>query len=237
MTTNLKARDVMTRKVLSISPETPVRTLATFLIDHRISAVPVAGNGGVPLGVVSEGDLLRRVEIGTERKKAWWVSILADADDEAREFVKTHGLIAADIMTRGVIAVDPDAELAAVANLLESKRIKRVFVLADGKIEGVITRSDIVKTLMRRPETTARRRPDAEIRDAIEAEIRKEDWAPLAFVSVVVADGVAELPGAVGSVAQRDGLVVLAQRVDGVRAVKNHLVVRPANAAWGALAV
>jgi len=235
MTTNLKARDVMTRKVLSISPETPVRTLASFLIDHRISAVPVVGNGGVPLGVVSEGDLLRRVELGTERKKAWWVSILADADDEAREFVKTHGLIAADIMTRGVIAVDPEAELAAVANLLESKRIKRVFVLAGGKIDGVVTRSDIVRTLMRRPEATARRRPDAEIRDAIEAEIRKEDWAPLAFVSIVVADGVVELTGAVGSAAQRDGLVVLAQRVDGVRSVGDHLVVRPANASWGAL--
>jgi CBS domain-containing protein len=237
MTTNLKARDVMTRKVLSISPETPVRTLAAFLIDHRISAVPVIDNGGVPLGVVSEGDLLRRVEIGTERKKAWWVSILSDADDEARDFVKTHGLIAADIMTRGMIAVDPDAELAAIANLLESKRIKRVFVLAGGKIDGVITRSDIVKTLMRRPEATARRRPDAEIHDAIEAEIRKEDWAPLAFVSVVVADGVVELTGAVGSAAQRDGLVVLAQRIDGVRSVRNHLVVRPANTSWGALSV
>jgi len=182
MTTMLKARDVMTRKVLSISPDTPVRALATFLIDHRISAVPVVGAGGVPLGVVSEGDLLRRVEIGTERKKAWWVSILSDADDEAREFVKTHGLIAADIMTRGVIAVDPDAELAAVANLLEGKRIKRVFVMANGKIDGVITRSDIVKTLTRRPEAPTRRRPDAEIRDASETEIRKKDRAPLALV-------------------------------------------------------
>jgi CBS domain-containing protein len=237
MTAMPKAREIMTHRVLSVSPDTPVRTLATFLIDHRISAVPVVGTGGVPLGVVSEGDLLRRVEIGTERKKAWWVSILSDADDEARDFVKTHGLVAADIMTRGVIAVDGDADLAAVANLLESKRIKRVFVLAEGKIAGVITRSDIVKTLMRQPEATSRRRPDSDIRDAIDAEIRKEDWAPLAFVSVVVADGVVELTGAVGSAAQRDGLVVLAQRVEGVRGVKDHLVVRPHNASWGALSV
>jgi CBS domain-containing protein len=237
MTTMLKARDVMTRKVLSVSPETPVRTLATFLIDHRISAVPVIGVGGVPLGVVGEGDLLRRVELGTEGKKAWWVSLLSDADDEAREFVKTHGLIAADVMTRGVIAVDPDAELSAVADLLERKRIKRVFVLAEGKLAGVITRSDIVRTLTRQPEPATRRRPDGEIRDAIEAEIRKEDWAPLAFVSIVVSDGVVELTGAVGSAAQRDGLVILAQRVEGVRAVKDHIVLRPANASWGALSV
>jgi CBS domain-containing protein len=237
MTTTLKARDVMTRKVLSISPETPVRTLATFLIDHRISAVPVVGAGGVPLGIVSEGDLLRRVEIGTEGKKAWWVAILADADDAARDFVKTHGLIAADVMTRGVIAVDPDAELTAVADLLERKRIKRVFVLDMGKIVGVITRSDIVRTLTRQPEPGTRRRPDAEIRDAIEAEIRKEDWAPLAFVSIIVSDGMVELTGAVGSAAQRDGLVVLAQRAEGVRSVKDHLIVRPASTSGGALAV
>jgi CBS domain-containing protein len=232
--TTLKARDVMTRKVLSVSPETPVRTLAAFLVEHRVSAVPVVGADDVPLGVVSEGDLLRRIELGTEGHKAWWVAILADPDDDARSFVKTHGLVAGDVMTRGVIGVDGDAELAAIANLLESKRIKRVFVLGNGRIEGVVTRSDIVRTLMRQPAPEMRRRPDAEIRDAIEAEIRRQDWAPLAFVSIVVTDGVVELTGAVGSAAQRDGLAVLAQRVEGVRAVKDHLVVRALGAGWGA---
>ena len=232
-----KVRDVMTRKVLTISPDSPIRAVAEFLIDHRISAVPVVGAGGVPLGVVSEGDLLRRVELGTEKKKAWWVSLLADPDDDARSFVKTHGLVAADVMTRGVIGVGPEDELSAVANLLESKRIKRVFVLEEGKIVGVVTRSDVVKTLMRQPEASARRRPDSEIREAIEAEMKKEDWAPMAFVSILVVDGVVELAGAVGSTAQRDALVVLAQRVEGVRAVKDHLVVRKAGAAWSAYAV
>ncbi len=232
--TTLKARDVMSRKVLSVSPETPVRTLAAFLVEHRVSAVPVVGADGVPLGVVSEGDLLRRIELGTEGRKAWWVAILADPDDDARSFVRTHGLVAGDVMTRGVIGVDGDAELAAIANLLESKRIKRVFVLGNGRIEGVVTRSDIVRTLMRQPAPAMRRRPDPEIRDAIEAEIRRQDWAPLAFVSIIVTDGVVELTGAVGSAAQRDGLVVLAQRVEGVRAVKDHLVVRALGAGWGA---
>ena len=106
-----------------------------------------------------------------------------------------------------------------------------------GKIVGVITRSDIVRTLTRQPEPGTRPRPDAEIRDAIEAEIRKEDWAPLAFVSIIVSDGMVELTGAVGSAAQRDGLVVLAQRAEGVRSVKDHLIVRPASTSWGALAV
>ena len=234
---SLKARDVMTRKVLTISPDSPVRAVAEFLIDHRISAVPVVGAGGVPLGVVSEGDLLRRVELGTEKKKAWWVAILADPDDDARSFVKTHGLVAADVMTRGVIGVDPDTDLGVVANLLESKRIKRVFILEEGKVTGVVTRSDIVKTLMRQPEVAARKRPDADIREAIEAEMKKEDWAPMAFVSILVTDGVVELAGAVGSTAQRDALVVLAQRVEGVRAVKDHLIVRKAGAAWSAYAV
>jgi CBS domain-containing protein len=232
-----KIRDVMTRKVLTISPDSPIRAVAEFLIDHRISAVPVVGAGGVPLGVVSEGDLLRRVELGTEKKKAWWVALLADPDDDARSFVKTHGLVAADVMTRGVIGIGPEDELAEAANLLESKRIKRVFVLEEGKIVGVVTRSDIVKTLMRQPEATSRRRPDSDIREAIEAEMKKEDWAPMAFVSILVVDGVVELAGAVGSTAQRDALVVLAQRVEGVRAVKDHLIVRKTGAAWSAYTV
>jgi CBS domain-containing protein len=232
-----KIRDVMTRKVLTISPDSPIRAVAEFLIDHRISAVPVVGAGGVPLGVVSEGDLLRRVELGTEKKKAWWVALLADPDDDARSFVKTHGLVAADVMTRGVISIGPEDELAEAANLLESKRIKRVFVLEEGKIVGVVTRSDIVKTLMRQPEAASRRRPDSDIREAIDAEMKKEDWAPMAFVSILVVDGVVELAGAVGSTAQRDALVVLAQRVEGVRAVKDHLIVRKTGAAWSAYTV
>ncbi len=228
----LKARDVMTRKVLTVSPDTPVRALARFLVDHRISAAPVVGAGDVPLGVVSEGDLLRRIELGTQGSKAWWVSILSDPDDDARSFLKTHGLVAADVMTRGVVGVDPEAELPAIANLLEGKRIKRVFVLSQGKVAGVITRSDIVKSLMRQPEAAARHRPDVEVHDAIEAAIRKEDWAPLAFVSIAVKDGAVDLAGAVGSQAQREGLVLLARRVEGVRDVKDNLVVRPPGA-WG----
>ena len=135
-------------------------------------------------------------------------------------------------MTRGVVGVDPEAELPAIANLLEGKRIKRVFVLSQGKVAGVITRSDIVKTLMRQPEPAARRRMDVDIHDAIEAAIRKEDWAPLAFVSIAVKDGAVDLAGAVGSQAQREGLVLLARRVEGVRDVKDNLVVRPPGA-WG----
>ena len=230
--TTLKARDVMTRKVLSVSPDTPVRALARFLVDHRISAAPVVGAGDVPLGVVSEGDLLRRIELGTEGRKAWWVSILSDPDDDARSFVKTHGLVAADVMTRGVVCVDPEAELSAIANLLEARRIKRVFVLSQGKVAGVITRSDVVKTLVRQPEPAAKRRVDADIHEAIESAIRKEDWAPLAFVSIAVKDGAVDLAGAVGSQAQREGLVLLARRVEGVRDVKDNLVVRPSGA-WG----
>ncbi len=229
---SLKARDVMTRNVLTIGPELPIRSLAEFLIDHRISAVPVVDSAAVPLGVVSEGDLLRRVELGTEKKRAWWVSMLADPDDDARSFVKTHGLVAADVMTRGVIAVSPDVELGAIANLLDEKKIKRIFVLDAGKIVGVVTRSDIVKTLMGRVEGGTRHRLDSEIRADIDKQMHDQPWAPNAFISVLVNDGTVELVGAVQSVAQREAMNVLAQRVDGVRAVKDQLVVRKINTAW-----
>ena len=229
---SFKARDVMTRKLLTIGPDMPIRDLATFLIDHRISAVPVVGDADVPLGVVSDGDLLRRVELGTEKKRAWWVSILADPDDDARSFVKTHGLVAADVMTRGVIAVTPDAELGSIANLLDEKKIKRLFVLEGGKLAGVVTRSDIVKTLMRRAESVPHHRLDSEIRADIDRQMHDQPWAPHAFVSVLVKDGTVELVGAISSAAQREAMNVLTQRVDGVRAVTDHLVVRKINPGW-----
>jgi CBS domain-containing protein len=233
----MKTRDVMTTKVMSIPPDAPIRNVAEFLVDNRISAAPVIARTGTPLGVVSEGDLLRRIELGTEPHRAWWTTLLADPDDEARSFVKSRGLVAADVMTRGVIAVSPDAELAEIAALLEEKRIKRAFVMEAGKIVGVVTRSDLVRTLARRRAPESVHRGDAAIRADIEREMRAQPWAPNAFVSITVKDGQVELVGAVDSEVQREGMNLLAQRVEGVQGVADHLVVRKPGASWATHAI
>ena len=223
----MKAQDVMTRQVATISPDTPVAMIATFLLEHAISAAPVIGATGEILGVVSEGDLLQRAEIDTIPRKAWWLAWLASTDDDAREFIKTHGVVAADVMTRGVIAVHPETPLVEAAALMEKKRIKRVFVTENGKLAGVITRTDLVRALVGRAGAEAPSLSDAGIREEIERRMRGEPWASSALLSITVHQGRVELGGAVESQAQRAAIIVLARGVPGVQSVVDYLVARP----------
>jgi len=226
--TTLKARDVMTRKVLSVSPETPVRTLAAFLVEHRVSAVPVVGADDVPLGVVSEADFVHRPELATLRRRSWWLAYVADPQGGAEDFIRTHGRTAAQIMHRGVVAVAPDLDLAEVAALLDRKKVKRVYVIDGNAIAGVISRSDFVRAIV--GQTAGPRadgaRSDSEIREDIENRIAAESWAPRALVTVMVSGGTVSLLGMVTSEAERTALELLATEATGVARVEDHLVVR-----------
>ncbi len=225
----MKASQIMTRGVRSVPPDATVEAVARLLLAHAISAVPVVDPQGVPLGVVSEADFVRRPELETQKRRSWWLAFVADPAGGAEEFVRSHGRTAADVMHRGVVAVGPDAELAQVAELLDRKRVKRVFVVADGSIAGVISRSDFVRAVAAstRPAGEAAPRGDAGLREEIERRMAAEPWAPRALVTVVVADGVVELLGMVTSAPERDALRILAREVPGVREVRDHLVVRP----------
>lgn len=138
----MRARDVMTTTVHTVGPDTPVTEVAQLLLKHRISGAPVVDAEGRVLGVVSEGDLMRRPESGTIARRAWWLSLVASNDELARDYVKTHGTKAGDVMSQPVITVEADADLAAVAALLEKRRIKRLPVLQDGQLVGIVTRSN-----------------------------------------------------------------------------------------------
>ena len=129
----MKAKDVMTHSVLTVSPGTPVDEIARLLLERHISAVPVVDATNRILGIVSEGDLMRRPETGTERRLSWWLRIVADRDTLARAYTRSHGSDAQSIMTRHVVTVNEDAELADIAQLLEKKRIKRVPVVQIGR--------------------------------------------------------------------------------------------------------
>ena len=134
----MKAQDVMTREVATVRPETSVREIAALMMEKNISGVPVVSNDGAIVGIVSEGDLLHRAEVGTERKHKWWFQIFADSDAAAREYAKSHGFSARDVMSRYVISVRDDADLRDVADILDSHHIKRVPVLHDGRLVGII---------------------------------------------------------------------------------------------------
>ena len=223
------AKDVMTKDVVTVEPETPVTEIAKRLVEKHISAVPVVGAEQTVLGIVSEGDLLRRREIGTERRPSWWLEVFADPDALARDYTKAHGLVAADVMSTPVVCVADNAKLATVADMLQAHGIKRVPVLRRGKLVGLVSRADVVRALATHlgvPEKAATRNPsDRTIERALRERMGVEKWSRLGYVNAVVHEGTVELWGIARSEDQRRGLTVLVREIPGVRAVEDHLTV------------
>ncbi|MFC0396973.1 CBS domain-containing protein [Paraburkholderia rhizosphaerae] len=229
----MRAVDVMTTSVIFASPEMSVREAAGLLVKHSISAMPVTDADGNLVGIVSEGDLLRRSEIGTGvRQRSWWLQFLASTRELAGEYVKEHAQTVNDVMITDVITVDEETPLVEVADLLERRRIKRVPVVKNGKVTGIVSRANLVRALasadLRTAPVTAP--GDAELRDAVVNAMAGQRWA-LPREHVIVADGVVHLWGTITSEEQRTALCVSAQNVPGVKEVSSHLdyaVVLPA---------
>lgn len=227
----MKARDIMTRRVRTAGPETTVSEIARLLVRHNISAVPIVGRRKQVIGIVSEGDLLRRPETGTARR-ARWLDFLLDTSSRAREFTKTRGQHAADVMTRGVVSVRPDTDVADVADLMEKRHIKRVPVMQDGRLAGIVSRQDVIaglaKPSSKRSRTKSRRAAsDADIQAALARGLRTNIWTDRAYVNFTVHRGVVELSGFVDDPDRRAALRVLAENTAGVRAVRDNVRVRP----------
>jgi hypothetical protein len=176
--------------------------------------------------MVSEGDLMRRVETGTLSRRAWWLEILADTGAQASEYVKTHGRRAADVMTRPVVSVAEDTPLEHVARLLERRHIKRVPVVRDDRVVGIVSRADLMRGLAVQPTgpPPATVTDDRAIRERVLASLRAQPWWVGTYRSVVVTDGVVHLWGLARSQAERDAMRVAAETVPGVRGVEDHLL-------------
>jgi CBS domain-containing protein len=223
----MEAREVMTRDVVTVGPETPIGEIAAILVRHRISAVPVV-SGTHLLGIVSQTDLAHRSETGTEKRRKWWLEMFADPDAKARDYVKSHGLSARDVMTRLIVSVSEDATLAEVADILDSHRIGRVPVMSDGRLVGIISRADLVRKLAEVSVAAPAPRPDnGTLQKAIWDQINAEPWLKSAFVNLAVKDGVVELWGAVDSEEQHRALKVLVESVPGVRKVVDQITQLP----------
>jgi CBS domain-containing protein len=221
----MKAKDVMTRHVVSITPDATVLQAARVMLQHHISGLPVVDATGTLVGILSEGDFLRRRETGTTRRRSRWLEFLMGPGKIASEYTHSHGEKVSEVMTDEVRTVDEDTDLETVVELMERRRIKRVPVMRAGKMTGILTRSNLMHAMvsMARSEVAAPK-GDAEIRERLEAEMRAQEWAPAAMVNPVVRDGVVELWGAIIDERQRDALKVAAENIPGVKAVKDHLV-------------
>lgn len=219
----MRAKDIMTPKVVAVGPEMPVNAIAALLLERHISAVPVIDEDRRILGIVSEGDLMRRGETG--RRRSWWLTVFGEAEELAREFVKTHGQRAKDVMTRDVVTVTEETSATEIAHLLEKKGVKRVPVVRDGRLVGIVSRADLLRGLAARglkpmaPEA----RDDEAIRTQLLAFLEQEPWADTHFLSIVVDHGIVHLWGLVGSESERQALAVAAESVAGVKGVQNHL--------------
>ncbi len=225
----MQAQDVMTRDVVVVGPDTTVGEIAAILVRHRISAVPVVSSGEQQLiGIVTQTDLAHRSETGTEKRRKWWLEVFADPDAKAREYVKSHGLKAQDVMTRHVVSVQQTDLLAEVADVLDAHRIRQVPVASKGRIVGMIGRADIVRKLAETKAASTAERPDnGALQKAIWDAIKAQPWLKTAFVNLAVKDGVVEVWGAVDSNEQRQALRVLVEGVAGVRKVEDNVGLFP----------
>jgi CBS domain-containing protein len=224
----MQAHEIMTKDVITAKPDTTVGEIAALLVRHRISAVPVVEADSRVIGIISQTDLAHRSETATERRRKWWLEVFADPDAQAREYIKSHGLKAEDIMTRFVVSVPPKASLAEVADLLDTHSIRQVPVMEDGKLVGMVSRSDLVRKLAEVAIVAPAVRSDnGALQKAIWTQIKAQSWLKSAYVSLTVKDGVVELWGAVDSDEQRRALRVLVEGVNGVLKVEDQVRLFP----------
>jgi CBS domain-containing protein len=219
----MQVADVMVKKVISVGPDATVREVASLMLERRISGVPVVNDARRVLGVVSEGDLIRRPEIETDRVKAGWLRLFLSDEERARDFVKSHGRRAREVMTQPAICVTPDTQLAVVVQLMERHRIKRLPVVEHDRLAGLVTRADLLRALVARQAAAPVELNDEELRRRIVSMLRDEDWAASAVVHVQVERGVAQLWGTVESEEQREAFLVAVRGVPGVKDVQPHL--------------
>lgn len=221
----MQAQHVMTRNVISIGPDATVLQAARLMLQHHISGLPVVDAGGNLVGVVSEGDFLRRRETATTRRRSRWLEFLMGPGKMASEYTHSHGSKVSEVMSEDVKSVDESTDLEEIVELMERHRIKRVPVLCGGQLVGIVTRSNLMHAMVSMARTApAAPQSDAAIREQLLAELQKQEWAPVSMTNVVVRDGVVELWGAIVDERQRVALKVAAENIPGVKTVKDHLV-------------
>ena len=217
--------DVMTRNVISVAPDATIEDAVKLMLARGISGLFVVDAAGELVGIVTEGDLLRRDEIGTERHRPWWLRLLASPARQASDFFHSHGRHVRDVMTDEVLTVAHDSPLENVVATMEKNRIKRVPVTKDGRVIGVCSRSDLLRALVGHiPEMPAGATDDRTVRSKILDALEAQSWAPMTTLNVTVAKGVADGWGTITNEEERHAIRVVVENTPGVTAVHDHLV-------------
>jgi len=221
--TNLTAAAVMTDTPVVIAPDAPLAQAIRLMATHRISGLPVVDAAGAAVGMLTEGDLLRRQEIGSEGGPPGWFASFFTPGRIAANYVQTHGRRVQDVMTPDVISVTEYTPVAEIAALMIRHRVKRLPVLRDSKVVGIVSRADLVRTIGDRLDTTQGSADDATIRRQILETMESQSWLQRS-VSLAVENGVVLFDGCVFDPRQRDAMTVIAENTPGVKSVENRLV-------------
>ena len=225
----MNARDVMVFPVITVGEDETVRDVARLLVTKRISAVPVVDSAGKLVGIASEADLMRRVEVGTEHPYSWWLSFFLGDRAIAADFIKSHAVKVKDIMTRDVKTADPEAPLLEIADLMEENHIKRVpIVNKGGDLVGIVSRANIIQVIAGARPKLQISLPDATIRETLLKELRRQSWAHAHKLNATVTNGIVDLWGFAQSETERQAIRVAAEAIPGVVAVNDHLLREPA---------
>ncbi len=226
----MQAMKVMTRTVVTVPADATVWAAADILLGARVSAAPVVDADGRMLGIVSEADLLNRPELGTVPARSWLQRLLTDESVLARDYLRSHSHRVADVMTRKVVSVEERTGLKEIAALMQKHKIKRVPVVRDGKVVGIVSRANLLQGLLsREPQPSGTPADDETLRTRVVAALAGQDWGE-GVSNVVVENGVVHVWGNVASPAVREAVRVAAENVPGVQRVVNKVVVLPRDA-------
>lgn len=222
----MRAADLMTRDVISIQSDMPLAEAAGLMLRYRISGLPVVNASKQLVGILTEGDLLRRSELGTERKRPRWLEFLVSPGKLAQEYAQSHGRRVSDVMTPNPVSIEKDAPLEEIVSLMNERRIKRIPVLDDGELAGIVSRADILRALSAAlsQKTGDDYAADAAVRDNILSELKKQTWAPIALINVSVDQGIVDLWGTLLDERERTAIRVAIENMPGVKEVRDHLV-------------
>jgi CBS domain-containing protein len=225
----MNAADIMVTNVVTVTPDQSVQDVAEILLDRRISGVPVIDGAGHLVGIVSEGDLMRRADSGTEHRRSWWLRLLMGREGLAQEYIKEHARKVRDIMTREVITAAPDTPVGEIADLLERNAIKRVPIVDGDKVVGIVSRANLLQALaaLRKQVTVERPVDDAALREQVLRRMNAEPWMRTSLINVTAHDGTVDLWGVVDSQSEKQAIRVAAEITPGVRAVNDAIIVRP----------
>ena len=221
----MKAADVMVRDPVTVTADADISLVIKLLLDHDISAVPVVDDDRRVIGIVSEADLLRREGIEEQQHRPWWVEAITPATKLAEEFAKSHAKKVEELMTTEVISADENASLSEIAGLLERYRIKRVPILKDGRLVGIVSRSNLLQGLASlASEPSADHETDRAIRADLLDQLAEQSWTDFGNRNVIVVHGTVHLWGLVDSPEERKALVVLAENIPGAKAVVDEMI-------------